>query len=529
MKKTDLVKFSLTLVSAAVLAACSSGKSSKPSIPSQPEPEQTQPENTQPETPVGVTNQQPESVSGLSYGHKLVEKKVSNLLLGHADENVTTKTSTTSLAPTAMTTALDPSLDTVVVASSNFQDRTTSAYVEDFDFRTTDGGVASNASGEATLAHIHLEEDGKTSAKGGERTSGLSRTKTANQGEGSGKALVFHANRAVYISTDETELDGEFIEAAAGQDARRSRADTVAEVYGNRTFLEGNSAEAQPKELIENTATLNNLPYAKAVSDNNYDHYIVADKLEFVQYGRVTTKLDGVRYNDLREGVKIFGGDNIRIASYGKYGKEGTENHYFYRSNVNSRGALDVNALQAVYRSNVVNYNGHAVTYGLDHSIRNTGELANAVGIERKLVSGTHVTATVDLTSGDVTGNLYDVWYGGQAGREEYKPNQLVTFNGRLNLENGSIVGTSTLRKDNSTGTLHANLFGSEISELGGAVKSNIVTPVTQEGDQGSWGAVFGAKAFKPNPSNPPTPPTPPGALFDSTDGKNATAANARN
>ncbi|MBF0841346.1 hypothetical protein IR128_06465, partial [Staphylococcus lentus] len=76
-----------------------------------------------------------------------------------------------------------------------------------------------------------------------------------------------------YISTDEIELHNEKIADSKGLRNRAEvfnirdengnltgQASSVAEVYGNKTFLAGNSAERQPDTSVPN-ANLNNAPF----------------------------------------------------------------------------------------------------------------------------------------------------------------------------------------------------------------------------------------------------------------------------
>lgn len=544
MKKTDLVKFSLTLVSAAVLAACSSsGKSNKPQVPAQPEEpvtNQPAPAEENKSSEMDVTNNTEATKSGDAFGHKSVVKDRSNLVISGDNK----KNSKSSEKLTGMTVELDTSLDTFVVATRNHAERDVAAYLEDFDFRqTTDAAIkASHKSGEVTLGHIHLltaqehvtaKTVGKTKLGennvGVARPDGESRTKTALMGQQEGKALVFQADRKVYVSAHESELNGSQINYYHKDDTdthrasvRRELTDTVAEVYGNKTFLLGDSRAAQPNDngghvrnYAENDVTLSNFPYAHKDSDGFYTKPGV---LNYVQYGRVTSALNDIGFNkDLREGKRVAGDGDVRIASYGLYNQAGTENHYFYRTNLTSVTPVNKEDLESTYSTGKVVYNGHAVTYGLDHRYKGKGNVGHAIGGNKKLMSGTHVEATITLADNKVKGSLYDLWSFGGAADTKQVPNVLVKFTGDLNTDNGSIVGKSWHKE--FEGTLNANVFGPNIEELGGAVKSNSTDPIHRTGE-GSWGAVFGAKAT-------PVPVAPKedlDSLEDGTDGRNSTA-----
>lgn len=497
MKNSNLVKFSLTLVCAAVLSACgSSGGSSNP--------EPTPVPDTKPEV-------KPAPQAKESFGHKFTQKRESNLDVGI--ENDTNRSSMSSKAVGAMTVALDPSLDTVVVATKEYNKSSNIAiYLEDFDFR----GNMSNATGKHTLSHIHRAEEadkGHTNGLGDARVDGASRTKTDKQGTQSGEALVYQEGRQLFISTDETELSGQQVDL-------RDRTGSVAEVYGNKTFLtdaQGTSAQAQlsaPDHNLPNYAvnnvTLNNTPFLNRDTKGQYNQ---GGALHYVQYGRVTSKLDHLGLADFRNGIAIDGYETY-VASYGKYGDKNTEDNYFYRSNVPLRTGMNVDSLKEHYGSAELKYNGHAVTYGLDHTYGKNSLVPNALGNDKKLISGTHVEATVNLDTKKVDGQLYDVWQVGQYGASSLEKNPLVSFNGDLNTANGAIVGTA--QHDKKDGVLHANLFGDRYAEeLGGAVKSVSSEP------QESWGAVFGAAAVQPTRIAPPPTQIAPNRIAEATQAVN--------
>ncbi|MGX3066601.1 transferrin-binding protein-like solute binding protein [Ursidibacter arcticus] len=480
MNKNTFVKFSLTLISAAVLAACGSsggkGGAEAPKGPSQEELEQQRLEAER----IRLENERKAKIAAIpaSFGHQFTQKNNSNLNVGFG-----TETSSKSSDVKASTYALDASLDTIVIGVEDLKDgKRKLVYLEDFDFR----GNTDNTVGQHTLAHIHQVADGKTVALNTARTGGKSRTKTEFKGDQTGTALVLQKDRQVYLAAGAKGTAGVTI---ANNGTLRNLKDTVAEVYGNRTFLAGDSEQAQGvAEGLAKNAALENAPFL--TEDKK------AGTLNFVQYGRVTSKLDKIKIADVRPGLNIDGFET-HIASYGKYGEEGTENHYFYRSNSAARGNVDAKALiEKTYKDGTVKYNGHAVTYGLDHSLTNraTG-VPNAVGYHKELVSGTHVEATLDLNKQTVVGSLYDVWtFGNGSVKPAEISNTLVDFRGDLNTNNGAILGTAL--HNGAQGTFQANLFD-QVNELGGAVAST-------EKDAGkAWGAVFGAKAVVPSVTTP--------------------------
>ncbi|MGX3022274.1 hypothetical protein [Ursidibacter sp. B-7004-1] len=488
MNKNTFVKFSLTLVSAAVLAACgSSGGKGGAEAPQGPSPAELERQRLEAER-IRLENERKAKIAAIpaSFGHQFTQKNTSNLNVGFG-----TETSSKSSDVKASTYALDASLDTIVIGVENLEDgKRKLVYLEDFDFR----GNTDNTVGQHTLAHIHLiAADPNNHIKAGEtknentaRTGGKSRTKTEFKGDETGTALVLEKDRQVYLATGAKGTAGVTI---ANNGTLRNLQDTVAEVYGNRTFLAGDSEQAQGvAEGLAKNAALENAPFL--TEDKK------AGTLNFVQYGRVTSKLDKIKIADVRPGLNIDGFET-HIASYGKYGETGTENHYFYRSNSAARGNVDTKALiENTYKDGTVKYNGHAVTYGLDHSLTNraTG-VPNAVGYHKELVSGTHVQATLDLNKQTVVGSLYDVWtFGNGSVKPAEISNTLVDFRGDLNTNNGAILGTAV--HNGAQGTFQANLFD-QVNELGGAVASN------EKDASKAWGAVFGAKAVVPSVTSP--------------------------
>ena len=382
--------------------------------------------------------------------------------------------SKSSVAPTNMTVELHPSLDTIVVAvplnaDGSVNTQAKQAYLEDFDFR----GNTANTSGEHVLKHIYMNGTTKDTTRG--RVDGESATKTASMGENDkdGKAYVYEEAR-----TDE-----------------RLRS-SVAEVYGHRTFVAGNSEE---KYIADGDTVLANAPFTAKDADGKYT---AGSKLNYVQYGRVTSKLHAVQEADLKDGKDVaqYG---TKVASYGLHGQDGTEDNYFYRGvNNTSYSATLASDLKNIYfgseaAAGKLHYQGHAVTYNLDKDYEDKSGLPNALGAEYALVSGTHVAADIDLASKNVTGNLYNVWTKSNTPSQKDEFNhELVKFNGTL-ANDGSISGTATATalKDNPEGVLKASLYGDKAQELGGLVASKDTT--------NNWGAAFGAKVQNTKTESP--------------------------
>lgn len=261
----------------------------------------------------------------------------------------------------------------------------------------------------------------------------------------------------------------------------------IAEVYGYRTFpagANGYTIGEKPEDY-----KLNNLPLENK-------------QLTKVQYGRVTSALSGhSSFDDFREGLPLdpTGKLETYVVSYGVFGQDGTEDHYFYRG-IDSITPEQLKDLSAK-TGGVLKYWGHAVSYGLDDKWDGNPEsnvAPTAIGNTTvgRFVSGNHAHAVVDLKSGDVHGSIYNAWYNQdvadearRAGNTDPKAGlyavDLVKFNGRL-ATNGNISGTSVYQKDGSTGLFGANLYGSDASEIGGIVASD------DKNKDKKWGAVFG-------------------------------------
>lgn len=500
-------KFGLTLAATLVLAACGSSGGNNGNNTAAPAPAPTPAPTVTPApapTPVPDVPALVED-SAVEYGGKFAKKQKSNLNVGSEGE------SDSSGSATAMTVKLEPNLDTIVVASEvdiNGRPKAGSdlIYLEDFDFRVQ---TPTNTTGTHTLDHIHVYNSavGKgatfdpnaalgvganvnTDPVG--RTMGVQPaiTKTPFKGQDQGTVLVYNenapANTGYYVNRAE-------VQTAAG-------VAHVAEVYGHRTFVYGNSetgenAPSAGASTATGEANLNNAPYLNNKGTEG-------GRLRNVQYGRVTSALDKLTQEQLRLGVDVGTHLKTRIASYGVHGTDGTENSYFYRG-VNptaevmkKTGADLVTALKETYASGKINYQGHAVTYGFKHEYTppavaptTPGGVPNAIAGTSASVapsaytakSGTHVAATVDLSNYNVNGRLWDVYTNGTNDQNVV----LARFNGTLTTH-GNVVGTSTREADNAEGTLRATLYGVQASELGGAIAS--------QDRSDSWGAVFGAK-----------------------------------
>ena len=519
MKNNKFIKFSLTVACAAVLAACgSSGGSSnndeaaqqaaaQQAAAQQAAAQQAAAEKAAAEKAAAEKAAAAEALVAKTNdaGAKFVKKTQSNLNVGEGVET----NSKSSVSPTNMTVELHPSLDTIVVAipvdkDGNPVENAKQAYLEDFDFR----GNTANTTGMHTLNHIYKTADGSTTV-GAARNGGEASTKTDTKGTQSGLAYVYEEGRLNY--TRKAEGNNVVDTKAARTDARL--ADSVAEVYGHRTFVAGDS---EVRNEANGETGLANAPFT---AKDAAGKYTAGSELTRVQYGRVTSKLHGVFEKDLKDGKDVaqYG---TKVASFGGYGENGTEDNYFYRGvNNTPYSATLASDLKNIYfgseaAAGKLHYQGHAVTYNLDKDYEDKSGLPNALGAEYALVSGTHVAADIDLASKNVTGNLYNRWTETNTQQQVKEHNvELANFTGTL-ANNGSISGSAT-KHDGAQGVLKASLYGAQAQELGGVIASNDTV--------NNWGASFGAKVQNtPYVAPAVVTPAPVPAWGESTDANNA-------
>lgn len=480
MKNNKLVKFSLTLICSAVLAACGSsggGDDAKPSTQQQTQQqtaaEQAAAAKAAAEKAAAEKAAQTNSRES-NPGYLLSKRNSSDFIVNTENQDATDSTQSKPLAMTVQD--LDPRLDTIVVAYPHEGAESKAiAYIEDFQFVGND-----KQNGTFTLTGIYDDSTERGTVGGANRNE--TRTKTNTQGTEAGTALVYQKDRIAYFDRADRNAEG---------------VNTLAEVYGLRT----NSKEAADGNLEDNAA--NNLPLVK---ETNKLAAQQDGQLRFVQYGRVTTKLHNLTEKELnvfKKGLLDDKNSNVtsNVIGFAHYGESGTENSYFYRGLNNTTGA------ELAKLSGELVYHGHAVAYGLNNDYRPTEAkktgAPNAIGVVKEddvLKSGYHVLAKVNLDNKNVTGSIYNTWTNSKNG--DYDVN-LVNFNGKLD-NYGNIAGSSELAYENANkdGSFNATLFGATASELGGNVagNKNADTTVTQ------WGAVFGAKAYETAPVVTPEP-----------------------
>ncbi|QPB41631.1 transferrin-binding protein-like solute binding protein [Rodentibacter haemolyticus] len=528
----NLIKFSLTLVAAGILAACSSsGGSSNAEAEKAAQQQAEAAKKAEAEKAAAekaaAEAQAKKDNAVVNRGGKFVNKNGSDLILDNdAKGEHLDRLSNTAEMTVPFETYSDGSasasarLDTVVVGTPNPNQKSSKlGYVEDFDFV---GNTANN--GETTLSTIYLVNENDTTDASKTTVGGTARakteTKTATAGTEAGKAFVYdNQDRVDYTNHGTTGGRSDVV-----------LKDSVAEVYGHRTFAQDYTTNTENGTKYGNKANQSNLPLVTAKTDRLGNTYFEAHQvstkdgvttvrnalghentgtadsytgatLQRVQYGRVTSSLNDSAYLENQRLYKDGVAPNSFVVNYGEYGDRGTENNYFYR------GVQPTTKEELAKLSGTLTYQGHAVAFGLHNPATDgvTGPVttttdgadnpANAISAKPSvttttpapenwaLKSGHHVQATVDLATKAVSGSVYDVY---QKANNVDRVQTLATFKGDVAAQ-GNIAGTSAKAYgDKSTGSFQANLFGPQAQELGGSI-------VSDAKDANKWGAVFGA------------------------------------
>ncbi|AXM45277.1 transferrin-binding protein-like solute binding protein, partial [Dichelobacter nodosus] len=162
------------------------------------------------------------------------------------------------------------------------------------------------------------------------------------------------------------------------------------------------------------------------------------------------------------------------------------DNFYFYRG----IDATTIEQMAALPTDKILNYQGHALMYGIDNSFHggDKSQFPTAWGT----AGGTHaignfVSAEVDLSKGKVGGHVYNVWADGSKDRVT---DSLVKFRG--NVHGNTVLGTAERTYKAGDADFRASFFGEQASEMGGSFNS--VTTDEKYSSDDVWGGVFGAK-----------------------------------
>ena len=207
----------------------------------------------------------------------------------------------------------------------------------------------------------------------------------------------------------------------------------------------------------------------------------VPTTLKYVQYGRVTTKLD------LADGENLLDNGFLRAPLTYKNDPNGVD-HYFFRG-VN---ATSIEQMAALPSDAIFQYSGHALMYGINNRFHGiTGDannvggghsLPNAFGFDQaKMGLGNFVDATFNVGQKKVTGDVYNAWLQ-SLDKPTVLKDKLVHFQG--DVIGNTIVGTAD----------RAYIPGNDEAAFRGAFNS--VKPDDKYGsayEYGDWGGVFGA------------------------------------
>ncbi|TGA65426.1 transferrin-binding protein-like solute binding protein [Dichelobacter nodosus] len=211
-------------------------------------------------------------------------------------------------------------------------------------------------------------------------------------------------------------------------------------------------------------------------------------KLEHVQYGRVTGNLDPIKLTaDEQKSADII----KKRAAFVNKGEKTADNFYFYRGTK----ATTIEQMKALPKDKVLVYQGHALMYGIDNSFhggKGSKDVPNSFfdAPDENYAIGNFVTAKVDLSKDKVTGHVYNVWAKGT--EKETVSNDLVKFEGQV--FGNTVLGKAERTYSDKVGDadFRASFFGKEASEMGGSFNS--VTIDEKYSSEDVWGGVFGAQ-----------------------------------
>lgn len=256
--------------------------------------------------------------------------------------------------------------------------------------------------------------------------------------------------------------------------------------------------------------------------DNSYavsaNKTILPVKLHNVQYGRLTANIDvlaskpedSVLLGNLNtpDSIKLASTDpalvNRKLADRTINDPESikestTVDTYFHRGT----NATTLDQMKAVKARNIdLQYQGHAITYGVNHMPVAEGTTDNTIpsafgkGDTIRTV-GNFVQATYKTGTDKVNGNVYNLLDKSLADNNNPLEQQnLVSFTG--DVKGNSILGTAkNLTEVDSEGkhlegTFFGTFYGKQAEELGGTITS-IERDEKNFYGEGEWGAVFGA------------------------------------
>ncbi|MDO5090454.1 MAG: transferrin-binding protein-like solute binding protein [Cardiobacteriaceae bacterium] len=263
---------------------------------------------------------------------------------------------------------------------------------------------------------------------------------------------------------------------------------TTSRIFG-RYYLANNDVVNSYRSL--NFATIDTSATPATVS-----LHIANTKLDDVQYGRVSGNMD---LEAPGATIVPHQGKNFQRQPFAAKNDNNAVDYYFYRG-TNETTLAQMAALPTDY---TINYQGHALMYGLDNSYHglvggaNGGavqQLPNAfapgstAGSADAYGFGNFVEANLNMATKKLDGVIYNAWVLDST-KPQVTQDTLVTFKG--DVTGNTVVGTADRAylagEDNAV--LKASFFGANADELGGAINS-----VTGNYGEASWGGVFGAE-----------------------------------
>ena len=220
-----------------------------------------------------------------------------------------------------------------------------------------------------------------------------------------------------------------------------------------------------------------------------------------MQYGRVSNNIDPLATTAVDvNGSRYYG------TKFVARNAPDAVNMYFYRG-------TNETALNDMPTTGVYQYQGHALTYGLDNTAGKGSivDTPNSFGTSTTATTvGSFVAAEYDAAKKTVNGQVYNV---STKDNTLQTPSivPLVKFAG--DVHGNSVLGSSTnvTTSANEKGDFKGAFFGAQAAELGGAVNN-----ITSGYGDAKWGAVFGAqKIVAPVAPTTPTTPAAPGNGFE--------------
>ncbi|MBR7059576.1 MAG: transferrin-binding protein-like solute binding protein, partial [Neisseriaceae bacterium] len=228
------------------------------------------------------------------------------------------------------------------------------------------------------------------------------------------------------------------------------------------------------------------------------DLVVIPTTLDHVQYGRISANLDPDKIKLLGEyeGTQYYVSP---LAEHDPLHANEAVDSYFYRGT----GETTVAQMNALPSNAQIDYQGHAIMFGLDnnfHGNKVSGRVdPNALKIAKndREGIGNFVQAKFDVGAKTITGDVYNLWHftkdvPGKGSRNESLLDSLVEF--KALVKGNTIIGDANLTYDKeSKGQIRGSFFGPNANEIGGAF-SAVTTSENKVDGEVRWGGAFGAK-----------------------------------